>query len=199
MKRTGLIFVVFLLVAGCEQQVTLRTWRNEVDYYLWDQANGDPTVLRDLSTPDPWKGFCVISENDAASATDVNAVLLAHRAVGSKTYFIYLVGLVQKQQVQDIRLALLSASNGVQWRSSRKNNDALKVYSDFKTVQWQKLFPGRTAGPWNYTGFPSEGDVFKISIAGNRVTATHEASGAQWMLEVPQDGPTTAPAVAGSN
>ena len=104
--------------AGCQEQVTLRSWQNEVDHYLLDQANGDPSALRDLPTPGPWKGFSIIGENDPASATDVNGVLLAHRPVGSRTYFIYLVAVVHQQQVQDIRLALLSASaNGDEWRS----------------------------------------------------------------------------------
>jgi len=171
-----------------------------VEHYLWDQGNGDATVLRDLPTPGTWKGFSIFSENDPASSTDVNGVLLAHRSIGSKTYFVYLVGLVQKQQVQDIRLALLNCSEDrCEWRSSRRNNDSLRAYADFKTAEWKKMFPGRAEGPWNYSGFPGEGDLFKIAVAGNRVTATHEASGAQWTLEVPQDGPTTAPSVAGSN
>ena len=200
MNRSLGIFVLLCLAAGCQQQVTLRTWRDEVEHYVWDQGNGDPTVLRDLPTPGSWKGFSIISENDAASATDVNGVLLAHRSIGSKNYFVYLVGLVEKQQVRDIRLALMNElGDGYEWRSSRRNNEALKTYVDFKTGQWKKLFPDRADGPWSYSSFPSEGDVFKIAVAGNRVTATHEASGAQWMLELPQGGPTTAPSVAGSN
>jgi hypothetical protein len=198
MKRGLPILVLIFLAAGCGQQVTLRAWRNEVEHYVWDQGNGDPTVLRDVPTAGSWKGFSIISENDAASSTDVNGVLLGHRAIGSKNYFVYLVGLVEKQQVRDIRLALMDElGDGYEWRSSRRNNESLKAYGDFKTSQWKKLFPDRAEGPWNYSGFPGEGDVFKIAVAGNRVTATHEASGAQWTLELPQDGPTTAPSVAG--
>jgi hypothetical protein len=195
------IIFALLCCAGCQQQqVTLRSWQNEVDHYILDQANGNPAVLRDLPTPGPWKGFSVLGENDPASSTDVNGVLLGHRSIGSKTYFIYLVGLVKQAQVQDIRLALLNDSpEGLQWQSSGSNGDSMKTYKDFRTAEWKKLFPGRQSGPWSYTGFPGEGDVFKISIAGKRVTATHEASGAQWTLELSQDGPTTAPAVAGSN
>jgi hypothetical protein len=193
------IAMLVVVGAGCQEQVTLSSWQNEVDHYLLDQANGDPSALRDLPTPGPWKGFSIIGENDPASATDVNGVLLAHRPIGPKTYFIYLVAVVRQQQVQDIRLALLSASpDGDQWRSSRGNNDSLRVYSDFKTAEWKKLFPGRAVGPWSCTGFPGEGDVFKLNISGGKVTATHEQSGAQWTLDVPQDGPTTAPAVAGA-
>jgi hypothetical protein len=200
MRAAPTIAILIFLGAGGCQQVSLRTWRNNLDHYVWDQANGDPSALRDLPTPGPWKGFSVISENDPASATDVNGILLAHRQIGSKTYFVYLVGLMRQQQVQDIRLALLWASpQGYQWRSSRKNNQSLDVYRDFKNSQWHKLFPHRADAPWSYSGFPCDGDLFQISIAGNKITATHEQSGASWTLELPQDGSTTKPSVADSD
>jgi hypothetical protein len=94
---------------------------------------------------------------------------------------------------------LWATPEGLQWRWGGENEGSFKAYHDFQDGQWRKLFPQRQDAPWSYSGFPCEGDVFKISVAGNRVTATHEHSGAQWMLEVPQDGATTAPSVAGSN
>jgi hypothetical protein len=201
MKLSVSIAILLLLGAsGCQQQVSLRAWRETVEHYVWDQANGDPSVIRDLPTPGTWKGFSILSENDPASATDVNGVLLAHRPIGPKTYFIYLVGLMRQQQVQDIRLALLSPSpDGFQWRFTRSNNQNLRVYRDFKVAQWQKLFPQRPDGPWSYTGFPSEGDIFKLAISGGKITATHEQSGASWTVEWPQDVATTAPSMADSD
>ncbi|HEV8606334.1 MAG TPA: hypothetical protein VGQ99_13260 [Tepidisphaeraceae bacterium] len=197
MRRSAAIAILILFAAtGC-QQVSLRTWRSSVEQYVWDQANGDPSVLRDLPSPSPWKGFSVISENDPASATDINGVLLGHRQIGPKTCFIFLVGLVQMQQVQDIRLAvLLPSPERFEWRFSRKNNQNLRAYRDFKEAEWRKLFPDRAAGPWSYTGFPSEADSFKVSIVGGHITATHEQSGASWMLEMPSETATTQPHVA---
>ena len=201
--RFSAAIAIFLLFAstGCQQQqISLRTWQDSVENYVWDQANGDPSALRDLPTPGPWKGFAIISENDAAAATDINGVLLGHRAVGSKIYFIYLVGLVQRQQVQDIRLAALNASpDGFRWRLTDKNDQSLGVYRDFKSAQWHKLFPQRANGPWSYTGFPSEGDVFKLTDADGKIIATHEQSGANWTLEFPLGAATTRPSVANSN
>jgi len=194
-----IVIAIFLALAaaGCQQQVSLQSWQDCVEEYVWGQGNGNAGVLRDLPTPGQWKGFAIISENDPASSTDVNGVLLAHRRIGSKAYFIYLIGLVRQQQVQDIRLVAMSASpEGFAWRSSRKSDEALRSYRGFKNGQWKKLFPGRADGPWSYTGFPGEGEVFKLSVAGNKLTVAHEPSGAQWMLELPQDGPTTAPSVA---
>jgi len=203
MRTTFAISIVLLLAsAGCQQQqqVSLRSWQGSVEHYIWDQANGDPTALRDLPTPGNWKGFSVISENNPAAATDVNGVLLGHRTIGSKSYFLFLVALVKKQQVQDIRLAALNAApDGFHWQLAQSNNDSFRAYHDFNDAQWRKLFPRRASGPWSYTGFPSEGDVFKLTISGGRITATHEQSGANWMLELPQNKATTGPSVADSH
>ena len=196
----AIAILIVLATSGCQQQVSLRTWRDSVEHYVWDQGNGDPSVLRDLPTPGPWKGFSILSENDPASATDINGVLLGHRQIASKTYFIFLVGLVQQQEVQDIRLAALwPAPEGFQWRFARSNSQSLRAYRDFKVAQWQKLFPQRPNGPWSYTGFPCEGDMFKLAVSGGKITATHEQSGASWTLELPQDVATTAPAMADSD
>jgi len=200
MRLTIAIAIVLLLATGCQQQVSLRTWQDSVEHYVWVQANGDPSALRDLPTPGPWKGFSVISENDPASATDINGVLLGHRTIGLKNYFIYLVGFVRQQKVQDIRLAALWASpDGFQWRLTRTSDESFRAYHDFKDAQWRKLFSQRAAGPWSYTGFPSEGDVFKLTVSAGKITATHEQSGATWTLELPQDAATTAPSVADSD
>jgi hypothetical protein len=197
---TAIGILILVGAGGCQPQVSMQTWQGNVDHYVWDQGNGDASVLRDVPTSGQWKGFAIITENDPASSMDVNGVLLAHRQIGSRTYFIYLVGLTRQQQVQDIRVALLWATpEGLQWRWGGGNNDALKAYSDFKSAQWKKLFPGRTDGPWSYTGFPGEGDMFKLSVTANRVTATHDASGAQWTLDIPGPGPTSNPTVSTSN
>ena len=203
MRSPVSIAIFFALTAcGCqqEQQVSLRTWQDDVEHYVWDQANGDVSALRDLPTPGTWKGFSMINENNPGSSTDINGVLLGNRAVGSKTYLIYLVGLVPHQQVQDIRLAALWASPaGFQWRLTEKNDNSFRMYRDFELAQWRKLFPQRTEGPWSHTGFPSEGDAFKLDISHGKIVATHEQSGASWTLQLPQDAATTAPAVAGSD
>jgi len=106
---------------------------------------------------------------------------------------------MRQQQVEDIRLALLWTSpEGLQWRWGGGNKDSFKMYHNFEDGQWRKLFPQRQDAPWSYSGFPCEGDAFKISVAGNRVTATHEQSGASWSVELPSDLPTTRSAQADS-
>ena len=125
---------------------------------------------------------------------------VSHRQIGPNPYFIFLVGIVQGQHVNDIRLAALRPSpSGFQWRITEKNQQAFDAYHHFHDSAWRALYPGRASGPWSHTKFPCEGDQFKLSIAGNRVTAAHEQSGANWSLDVPPEGATTAPSIAGSN
>ena len=73
MKTLFPIAIFFLLAAtGCQQeQVSLHSWQESVEHYIWDQANGDASVLRDLPTPGNWKGFSIISENDPANSSDI--------------------------------------------------------------------------------------------------------------------------------
>jgi hypothetical protein len=199
MKKILLISLLSLL-CGCQQKVSLDTWKQSVEHYVWDQANGDPTSLRDLPTQGPWKGYAVISDNGPDSSTDINGLLLGHRQVGPNPYFIFLVGIVEKQQVADIRLAALRPSpSGFQWRITEKNQQAFDAYHHFHDSAWRALYPNRATGPWAHTSFPCEADNFKLSITGQRVAVTHEQSGANWSLDVPPESPTTAPSVAGSD
>jgi len=200
MIKPLLILLAMCFSFGCQQHVSLDSWKQSVEHYVWDQANGDPTILRDLPTQGQWKGFAVISDNDPQSATDINGLLLAHRAIGPNPYFIFLIGIVDHQQVSDIRLAALRASFSVNnSATTEKNPQAFDAYHHFHDSAWRALYPGRSNGPWAHTGFPCEGDDFKLSISGQRVTATHTQSGANWFLEVSPEAPTTAPSLAKSN
>ena len=68
--RFTFAIVVLVFLVGCqqEQRVSLDSWQESVEHYVWDQANGDLSALRDLPTPGNWKGFSVISENDPGNA-----------------------------------------------------------------------------------------------------------------------------------
>ena len=200
MNKILFILLAMTACSGCQQRISLDTWKQSVEHYVWDQANGDPTVLRDLPTQGQWKGFAVISENDPQSATDINGLLLGHRPIGPTPHFIFLIGIIEHQQVNDIRLAALHASpSGFKWTISEKNSQAFDAYHHFHDSAWRSLYPGRTNGPWAHTGFPCEGDDLKLSITAQRITATHTQSGANWSLQVPPDAPTTAPSLAKSN
>jgi hypothetical protein len=200
MKTIAGIIILLLMAGGCQKRVTLDSWKQSVEHYVWSEANGDASVLRDLPTSSVHKGFSVISENSPHQATDIHGVLLGHRQIAGQNFFVFLVGVNQKQKVSDIRLAAMQPSpEGFVWHMTRKNSESFTAYRNFKDAAWRALFPDRQNPPWSHSGFPGEGDQFKLSIAGSRVTATHQQSGANWTLEVPQDGPTTRPTVAGSN
>ena len=46
MRIAATIAILLLLAStGCQQQqVSLRTWQDSVENYVWDQANGDPSA-----------------------------------------------------------------------------------------------------------------------------------------------------------
>ncbi|HEX2972494.1 MAG TPA: hypothetical protein VHP11_09175, partial [Tepidisphaeraceae bacterium] len=183
-----LMLSLLLLVGGCSSSATLRTWQDRVEEYVWDEANGDPNSLRDMTWADSQKGFAVLGNSDANVSTDTNGVLLAHREVAGRRWFIFLVGQVHKQVVQDIRLVAFSMDNGqFQWMLSEANSQALETYRQFRESDWKNLYPERQEPPAWYLRFPAEDDAFSISIDNSRVLAKHGQSGAQWILTLPQN------------
>jgi hypothetical protein len=183
----GLVCGLLLIAGGCSSSATLQTWQQRVEEYVRDEANGDPNSLRDMTWADSQKGFAVLGNSVPDASIDTNAVLLAHRKVGDRYWFIFLVGQVQKQVVKDIRLAAFSTDAGqFQWVLSNANNQALEAYRQFRVSDWKRLYPDRSNPPMWYLRFPAEDDAFDLTIDAGRVVAKHRQSDAQWMLQLPQ-------------
>ena len=118
-------------------------------------------------------------------------LLLAHRPIAGRPTFIYLVAQVVRQQVKDIRLALLSEQEGrLRWEISPENDDAQEAYLDWREARWQSLYPDRDDPPLSYQGFPLDEDAFTVSVGDAEVAAEHPASGARWSVRVPTTQPT---------
>ena len=81
--------IVFL--AGCAPSgVTIPTWQHNVERYIKERGDGDPNVLRDVTIPGGRRGFASIGQADPGQSSDVSAVLLGHRTIDDKPWFIYL-------------------------------------------------------------------------------------------------------------
>lgn len=184
--RIAIVLILPLLAAcGCGQRVTLNQWQQSVETYVKD-LGGDPSVLRDVTLEGTQRGFAIISHNHPAESTDARGVLLAHQPVAGKPRFIYLVGLVKKQKVRDIRLAALTIENGnFRWRMSKEDDQALHAYRNYNDRLWRQRFPDRQRAPVEYLGFPRAEDAFDLQVSGNNITAAHAASGARWELQIP--------------
>jgi hypothetical protein len=171
------------------RSVTFDTWRGGLEKYVDNVGKGDPAVLRDttyLGRP----AFAQIGDPIAAEGTDAIGVLLGFKPVAGRPSFIYLVGLVDKEKAQDIRLAVAQPipSQGqktqFKWIMDKEDKQATERYVNYRKQLFSQRFPGRKDVPPEYTAFPGEGDVFDLGISPTEVTATHAASGAVWRLPI---------------
>ena len=191
-----------LFLAGCggassgSRNVDLASWQRGVEQYLV-QKNNDPEALRDVTLEDGRRGFAVLGADDPRKATDQRALLLAHKAIGDRPWFVYLVGAVSKDVVQDLRLVALSATGGqTLWRVGPRNAAAFKLYHDAAMKDWHDQGGGgagaadKSKPPVRYTTFPRAGDVFDVTIDGSTIRAKHVQCGAEFHVDVAQHVPT---------
>ena len=193
--RTNINFVSSLclilapLGLGCgggTRQASVAAWQKNVEQYVRVQGKGDPAVLRDMALTDSRRGFSMIGSDRPAESSEANGVLLGFREVDGRGYFIYLVGVVEKQKVNEIRPAALTTDGGrMEWKVGPNDTGALSTYRAYNDGFWRKRFPGRAAPPPQYLGFPTPDDHFQMSVSGNRVTIAHPPSGARWELTLP--------------
>jgi hypothetical protein len=189
MNRWMLLLIPLSLLActSCGGAASIQSWQNGVERYVQSTGGGDPTVLRDTRLPDGRHGFAALGSPDPRASTDANAILPGHQPISGKPGFIYLVGVVEKFVVKDIRLASLTVENGkYNWTVGKKDDDALKTYRAYNDKLWRSRFPDRKTPPVEYTSFPQSADQFELNVSDGAITATHAASGAQWELPTSQ-------------
>jgi len=169
-----------LLAGGCAEPgagprpmtVTLATWQQAVEQYVRDQGNGDPNVLRDTTLSNSQRGFAMIGDSDIEHSSDATGLLLGHRLIGGREWFIYLVGLIHQGAVRDIRLvAFCWSPDKTLWQVSPPNSDSLRRYTN---VQSDNVF---------FPVFPAKTDHFELSTTNQVAVAIHRQSGAVWQLE----------------
>jgi len=175
---------------GCSSssKASLSSWQKSVTDYVNDKGAGDPVALRDVTLPDGRAGFSQLGQQDAAASTDANGVLLGYEQAGGHLWFVYLVGLVEKERVTDIRLAAMSMDRGkAMWKRGPAPKSSLDAYRRHGAKQAAERLPGRESLPPRYAGFPKPDDVFKLTKGnGGKLVATHDASGARWEVTLAQ-------------
>lgn len=190
---------VALLVAslgGCSIEPadppTLATWQRNLEKYVWDRGNGDPNVLADMSWDDMHKGFAVIGDPLPDRATDQIGLLLAHRMLGGKPWFIFLLGTVSRQHLQDLRpVALQMDGAAFGWSVGNGDPTSLSLYRAWSQADRQR--DGRRDPP--APPFPRPREMFEVTVEDDHFLIRHPASGAQWELR-PAISPATIPANA---
>ena len=188
-----------LLGSGCAVQGPLPTWQRRVERYVARQGNGDPNVLRDTvdlrarSAPRPARvTFGELNVPGPGlwpfrSTRDVNGVLVGRHTLGSENWFIFVVGVVQRQPVseagvEDIRLlGFTSAQNRLRWCVAPEAPEAVARY--VRTWLPDNTAPQVVAPP--APAFPADADVFTLEPDGQCVTVTEQHSGATWQMQLP--------------
>jgi hypothetical protein len=186
---TGLLGGLLLLcLTGCgtgARSVTLPFWQKNVEQYVKQYGDGDPTVLRDVYLPDSRRGFSVIGSDRPAESSDVNGVLLGYRQIAGNYWLVYLVGVVKKQSVDEIRITALTADGGAfNWKVGNADTKALATYTAFGDRMWRERFVQRGLPPPEYLGFPRPDDHFQLNVTGEQISVVHTASGATWTLSI---------------
>ena len=192
MFRFVIVLVVLFLLSGCSNDPSssagnIESFQKGVEQYL-SQRNNDPESLRELTLEDNRHGFAVLGGQDPRKATDQRGLLLAHKPIGDRPWFIYLVGTVKNETVQDLRLVALSAAGGkTVWRVGPKNGSAFKQYRDAALKDWRDHGGGtdpKAKPPPQYTTFPRASDTFEVTSSGTLIRAKHLQSGAEFTVDL---------------
>ena len=180
----GVVLICFSAI-GCTSSVTIPKWQEGVERYVREDGRGDPNVLRNVTVETGRPGFGMIADSNPAKSTDAKGVLLGHKLVNDRPWFIYLVGLVNKQNVSELRLAALNVRSGqYRWVLGKNDGNALKSYRNYNESLGRQR-SGQSKAPITYHGFPQEADAFDLTVEQNRVSAVHQGSGARWDLTIP--------------
>jgi hypothetical protein len=173
-----------LCTLGCSSSVSVPKWQESVEQFVRSDGRGDPNVLRNVTLEGGKPGFGLIASEDPRSSTDAKGLLLAHKQINGKPWFIYLVGLVSRQEVTQLQLAALNVQGGqFHWVLGKADGSALKTYRNYnESVGKQRS--GQAKAPSKYHGFPQESDAFDVSVEQNHVTAVHQPSGARWGMTI---------------
>jgi len=169
----------------------ISAWKEQLGTYIEREGAGDPAILshtrtlqpRDVQRPGRIM-FGVLDINSGVPGRDgwdAQGVLIGKQASGGHTWYVFLVGLIQRSDyrpkgIQDIRLVALSAQAGVlRWRTSEAQPQAMVRY----------LTAFAASDPLR---FPDDGDRFQMTAAGDRVEVLESESGAQWFLQLGDAG-----------
>ncbi len=194
--------ILVLPMTGCVTPTAVESWQSSLERYVAEQGHGDLNALRRADRPPSESDFGLIGATTAGfpfiapRRTDVNGVLLGHRKIAGRNWFVYVVGMVEyrgwfvnwaldQSRVTDIRLIALSERGGeFTWMTSEPDAAALERYCGPQREQWRRSDPSRADATDAPSVFPTDADQFQLTVepdGGVRVVDRH--SDAAWKLE----------------
>src|SRR5262245_55244182 len=153
-RQIAACMIGLLVLGGCSSRVSVSQWQDELERYADQQADGDMSFLRDGPGGAAPRQFTVIGNDSPNDATDVVGVFLGRRNVMDRPWLVFLVGSVEKREVDDIRIALL-ADDAAQrrWIVSSGDDKTLRAYKIFRNQTWRAQHPSRRDPPLNALSF----------------------------------------------
>ena len=194
--------ILVLPMTGCATPTAVESWQSSLERYVAEQGHGDLNALRRADRPPSESDFGLIGATTAGfpfiapRRTDANGVLLGHRKIAGRNWFVYVVGMVEyrgwfvnwaldQSRVTDIRLIALSERGGeFTWMTSEPDAAALERYCGPQREQWRRSDPSRADATDAPSVFPTDADQFQLTVepdGGVRVVDRH--SDAAWKLE----------------
>jgi len=178
-----LIVLVLLPLGGCGGRANPETWRQHVTAYTREHAHGDLNVLSRMRTVDGRRGFTVLGADDPERSTDVVGLLLGHRVIGDRPWFVYLVGTVERGELTEAHPAA-AHWNGDEfvWVVGDAQPDALETYRAHLKERKQVWRADEEAFDGSFVGWPREADSYELTVGPGELTIRETRSGARWAL-----------------
>lgn len=173
-----------LYLPGCATESdapppTVSTWRRNLEQYVWDRGNGDPNVLADASWDDVHKGLAVIGDPLPDRSTDEIGLLLAHRMIDGQPWFLFLLGTVGDERLDDLRPVALNIDAGrFHWSIGTSDGRSLSLYRAWSDADRARAEPPDPNAP----PFPRPDETFDVRVNNGTFIVRHEESGASWEL-----------------
>jgi len=176
-----LLMLLPACLAGCgldpADPPTVHSWQRTVEHYVWERGNGDPNVLADTSWDDVHRGLAVIGDPVPDRSTDQVGLLVAHRILDGKPYFVFLLGSITRGILTDLRPVALQVEAGeFNWTIGSPNPDALALYRAWSEADRKR---GDRSDP-QPPPFPRPQENFLVTVRDDRIDIRHTESGAEW-------------------
>ena len=210
--RGSLALIGSLIVGfagGCAGPNPVEAWQSSLEQYVSVEGHGDLNALRRTDRAPSESDFGLISASRAGfpfiapRRTDANGVLLGHRLIGDRHWYVYLLGMVEYRgkfvdwplddpRITELRLIALSGDNGgVDWLVGESTLVALERYCLPQRQLWQRSDPTRTASDDAPTVFPTDTDEFELTIGATMMKVVDRHSKAEWTLRLADHAPAT--------
>lgn len=199
----ALLVTLVLVATGCSGGQPIQVWQTSVEQYIGDEANNDPSALRNVAERPSHREFGVIGAASSgmpvlsSSRTDVTGVLVGHRSIDARWWFVFLVGSVtyhgngvvfpvDDPTVDSIRVAAMSTDgHDYEWVVGEDDPTALATYCEAQLAAWRRSHESRSDAESGPTEFPTAGDALRMAVDGSQVTVFDDRTGASWTLNIP--------------